>query len=71
MKTLPNSEFVAHWQRVGPILQKIRDDELRQFDWNAERHIVDGLLEMGVAHSPPKTTTGLVELQRLFRKAQQ
>ncbi len=65
----PNAGFIAHWKRVGPILQKIRDDELRRFDWEAERHIADALLEIGAAHPTQRTTTGLVELQRLFRKA--
>ena len=65
----PNAGLIAHWKRVGPILARIRDEELRRFDFEAERDIVDGLLEIGAAHSRPKTTSGLVELQRLFRKA--
>lgn len=67
--TNSNAGFIAHWKRVGPILQQIRDDELRRFDWEANRHIADGLLEMGAASPTKRTTSGLVELQRLFRKA--
>lgn len=66
--TNPNAGFVAHWKRVGPILQKIRDDELRRFDFEAQREITDGLLEIGAAYPVKRTTTGLVELQRLFGK---
>lgn len=65
----PNAGFIAHWKRVGPILQKIRDDELRRFDFEASREITDGLLEIGAAHAAKRTTSGLVELQRLFHKA--
>lgn len=66
----PNAGFIAHWKRVGPILQRIRDDELRRFDFEASREITDALLEIGAAHAVKRTTTGLVHLQRLFRKAQ-
>lgn len=69
--TNSNAGYVAHWKRVGPILQRIRDDELRRFDWDAERHIADALLQMGAAHPEQRTTSGLVELQRMFRKARQ
>lgn len=65
----PSAGFIAHWKRVGPILQRIRDDELRRVDWNAERHIADALLQIGAAHPGQRAGTGLVELQRLFRKA--
>lgn len=63
-----NAGFIVHWKRVGPILQRIRDEELRRFDFDAQREITDGLLEIGAAHPIKRTTTGLVELQRLFRK---
>ena len=69
--TNPNAGFIAHWKRVGPILQQIRDDELRHFDFKASREITDGLLEIGAAHAVKRTSTGLIELQRLFRKARQ
>ena len=61
----PNAGFIAHWKRVGPILQRIRDDELRQFDFDSQRHIADALLQMGATHSVQRTTSGLIELQRL------
>ena len=62
--------FVAHWKRVGPILAKIRDDELDRFDGEKDWPLVDALLQVGATQpSDPRTTSGLVELQCLFRRA--
>lgn len=60
--------WLAHWRRVGPILERIRREELRNFDYWANRKQVAGLFEIGVRHGPPRTTSGLVELQRRLRK---
>ena len=65
----PNAGYIAHWKRVGPILEQIRRDELRRFDWDKDWELVDALLDLGTNQpSPPRTTSGLVELQRKLRK---
>ena len=71
MKTTnPNAGLIAHWKRVGPILARIRRDELRRFDWDKDWAIVEALVDLAVDRpSEPSTTSGLVELQRLMRRA--
>lgn len=66
-----NLGFVTHWQRVGPMLDRIRREELRQFDTFREHHVVDALLQIGFEQSVERTTSGLVELQRIFQQARQ
>ena len=66
----PTAGFIAHWKRVGPILQQIRRDELRRFDWDKDWALVDSLMDLDVDRpSKPRTTSGLVELQRFMRRA--
>ena len=62
-------EWVERWKRVGPILERIKREELRRFRYEDSWHIADELLEMGCRFGTPRTTTGLVEQQRLFAKA--
>ncbi|HEY2881136.1 MAG TPA: hypothetical protein VGJ15_01855 [Pirellulales bacterium] len=64
-------QWVEHWKRVGPILERVEHDELRHrsFEDNWER--IDGLLQFGfdVPHDQRPVTSGLVEQQRVFAKA--
>ena len=63
--------WVAAWRRAGPELERIRRAELRAFDPRQSAAIVDALLEIGYRHGTPRTTSGLIEQQRLFMKARQ
>ena len=64
------AEFVAHWKRVGPLLTEIRRRELQQFDWDKDWSLVDALLELGAEQpAAPRTTSGLVDLQRFLQRA--
>jgi hypothetical protein len=59
-------EFVEHWQRVGPLLDRIRARELREFNYAERRHEIDALLQIAAEHAVPRTSSGLVDLQRAF-----
>ena len=60
--------LVRIWQTAGPELERIRREELRGLPYNWED--VDMLLDMGDYYDgPPRLTSGLVEMQRLFMKA--
>jgi hypothetical protein len=65
-----NAAWVTHWQRVGPILEKIRYEELRAMSDSeaalAFRSLAD-FAESQPAQSP-RLTSGFVEQQRLFMK---
>jgi len=61
-------ELAAKWERASDEMQRLRDEKLRDMEYNWED--VDALLELGqLANLPPRTTSGLVEMQRLFRAA--
>lgn len=59
--------IVKQWQAAGPALERQRDAELRsrQYDWST----VDALLEIGSLFGRPQLAEGMVEMQRLFRRA--
>lgn len=63
-----NKGFVEHWRRLGPILEAIRLQELRDFNYEEQWPIIDSLLQLDLAHDVPRTTSGLVEFQRLLAK---
>jgi len=69
-KTLAK-QWAENWKTLGPILEQIRHQELREFDYEKNSRNVLGLLEMAHLHRRPRTTSGLVEMQRLFMKARQ
>jgi hypothetical protein len=59
--------LVKLWDTTGPLLERIRREELRDlpYDWRD----VDTLLELGDYYDgPPRTTSGLVEMQKWFMK---
>jgi hypothetical protein len=58
--------WVETWRRAAPALERIRAEELRA--WRYDPVIVDALFEIGCRFAVPRTTSGLVEQQRLFRK---
>ena len=61
--------FVEHWRRFGPILEKIREEELQNLTPEKRLGLIDALLAMPVQAKLLTTTSGLVEMQRLFAKA--
>ena len=62
--------WVQHWQQVGPLLEKVRHDELRAMTDEDSRRAFQSLAEFAceVNHPKPRTTSGFVEQQRLFLK---
>jgi len=61
--------WVATWIKTGPELEKIRRDELRKMTYEQRIEAIDCLLQIGSTFGQPRTTSGLVEQQRLFQKA--
>ena len=66
-----NAAWVRQWLRVGDRLEAVRREELRNLDYQAQLPAIDGLLQMACDLARPRTTSGLVEQQRLFWKTQQ
>jgi hypothetical protein len=62
-------QYVEHWKRVGPLLEEIRRDELRQYCHADHAQAIDKHLAAGLIHAEPRLSSGLVEMQRVFSKA--
>ena len=61
-------KLVRQWDETGRELERIRREALRGMEYNWAD--VDALLAMGDGYDgPPRTSDGLVEMQRLFMKA--
>lgn len=61
-------QLVRQWESTGKELEQIRRDALRGMPYNWKD--VDALLELGDrSNAQPRSTSGLVEMQRLFQKA--
>jgi len=62
-------EYVERWRKAGPELEKVRREELRVMRHQEQAELIDSLLEAGLRHAQPSTTSGLVEMQRIFARA--
>lgn len=61
-------KLVRRMEETGRELEKIRRETLRGMPYRWED--VDALLELGDAYDgPPRLTSGLVEMQRIFMRA--
>jgi len=65
-KPEPNQAFVDHWRRVGPQLEEIRRRELAARGDAVDSKELDSVFQFALQHGTPRTTSGLVELQRFF-----
>jgi hypothetical protein len=61
-------EYVERWRRTGPELEAIRREELRSFDHAADWRLIDGLLAAGLRRRDERVTSGMVEMQKWFRR---
>ena len=64
-----NAEFVAHWKRVGPLLEEIRTREQEQTSDENRRLAIDRVLDLSYRFRTERSSTGLIELQKFYRKA--
>ena len=60
--------YVKGWERTGRELEKIRRKELRELDEQKGGVGLGALAEIGVQYGRPRTTSGLVEMQKWFMK---
>ncbi len=61
-------EYVARWERLGPLLEKQREEDVRRSDTISNVAAFGRLWAEAVRDWPPVPTSGLVEQQRLFKK---
>jgi hypothetical protein len=61
-------QWVDTWRRAGSALDEVKRRELRSYDYEANREVIDEMLDWACDHATPRTTSGLVEQQRVFMK---
>jgi len=62
-------EYVERWKKAGPALEKVRREELRNLSHKNCQDQIRALLEIGSQNRQSRSTSGLIEQQRLFQKA--
>jgi len=63
------AQWVETWKRAEVALEKVRRKELREFNYEERREAVLGMLELAALFRRPRNTSGMIEMQKLFRKA--
>ncbi len=63
-------EYVERWRKAGPELEKVRREELRRLTDDDVRAQIHALLEIGGLVACNRPSSGLVEQQRIFQRAQ-
>ena len=61
--------WMAQWRSAAVALERIRADEFRNADLALTIAQFDGISMELLRTNPPKPTSGLVEQQRVFRRA--
>jgi len=62
-------ERIAAWQRAAPILDQVRDEDIRSANTMAAIESFQGWFQDAAKRNPPSLTSGLVEQQRCFMRA--
>ncbi len=61
-------EWVRNWEVVGPELDRMRREDIRRANTQDSIKLFDLAFKAALRNTPPRTTSGLVEFQRLLRK---
>ena len=61
-------QWVDTWKKTGPALEKIKQEELRNYDYEKNYKIIDDMLQYACENAEVRLTSGLVELQKFFMK---
>ena len=61
-------EYVARWDRAAPLLQQVRDADIRAADTASMIACSNLLFRDALKHSPLRMDSGLVEQQHWFKK---
>lgn len=62
--------WVEAWRRAGPELERLRRREIRRANTASAIAALSGPFESAMRQFPPRATSGLVEQQRRFRRAE-
>lgn len=62
------SNRIAQWAAAAPLLQEVRDADIRQADTARSLANLAGTILRTAARMPVRTSSGLVDQQRIFLK---
>lgn len=68
METSSIRSWVKHWKKTGEVLSELKLDEFRRTDPSKIFLSLTDASEAALIAYPPKPTSGLVEMQRIFKK---
>jgi hypothetical protein len=60
--------WVENWKTLGPELERMREEELRNENTIRAFEIFTGMAFLATRNFPPEPTSGLIEQQRRFMK---
>jgi hypothetical protein len=60
--------WIRNWQQIGPVLERLREQSIRQADTAAAIEAFDLAYKSARLHCPPRLSSGLVEQQRWFKR---
>ncbi|MBN8249451.1 MAG: hypothetical protein J0L84_18650 [Verrucomicrobia bacterium] len=61
-------ERIAQWDAAAPVMQALRDEEVRRTDTAQGIHQLAGLAALTLRDQPPRSESGLVEQQAWFAR---
>jgi len=61
-------QWVDLWKRTGPLLDELRDEDIRNADTQNAVEALSDAFDSALRHFSPRTTSGLVEMQRIFSR---
>lgn len=61
-------EWVQNWKVLGPELERLRRERIRSASTPDAIRQFDLAFKAAIRNTPPRTTSGLIEFQRLLRK---
>jgi hypothetical protein len=61
-------QWVRNWEVVGPVLERLRDEAIRNTDTATAIEMLSDAFESARLHWTAPTTSGLVEQQRWFAR---
>lgn len=60
--------WVRTWKEAGPLLEEIRRREVREADNLKVLAMLEGAFNHALRAQPPRTSSGIVEMQKYFAK---
>ena len=61
-------KWINSWQNAGEALSKVKNKELRNYNYKKNEYMIDQMLQWACEHITPRLSSGLIEQQRLFKK---